>query len=105
MYLGVSWTLGYIWAGVWNDGVLQNVASVVVVALNLLAWAGFLLARRVRTVYWAGVAIALVAVAMLTWDQLVTRILTLRADAFHLAFAVAALILIFWRGLSAESRG
>jgi hypothetical protein len=103
-YLGVSWALGYIWAGIWNEGVLQNVASVTIGILCLLAWVGFLLARNVRAVYWMGTFIALVAVAVLAWDQLVGRILTLRADVLHLAFALAALILILLRGWAVESR-
>lgn len=103
-YLGISWALGYIWAGIWNEGVLQNVASVTIGILYLLAWVGFLLARRVRAVYWIGTFIALVAVAVLAWDQLVVRILTLRADVLHLAFALSALILILLRGWVVESR-
>jgi hypothetical protein len=103
-YLGVSWALGYIWAGIWNEGVLQNIASVTIGILYLLAWVGFLLARHVRAVYWMGTFIALVAVAVLAWDQLVVRILTLRADVLHLAFALAALILILLRGWVVESR-
>jgi len=91
LYLSVSWLLGYVWAGAWNFGLLQNAASIFLGLYFASLWLGLLLSERSRVFYLLAVILSCVALAILVWDSADQELLELHVFPMHIAFAVAAL--------------
>lgn len=97
LYLGISWFLGYVWAGIWNEGLLQNAFSIVVCLFYVLAWLGYLMGKNSIVAYRMTVLMCLILGTLLAWNQFGQRILVLRADTLDLIFVAVVLTLMVSR--------
>lgn len=97
LYLAISWFLGYVWAGIWNEGLLQNAYSIVVCMFYALAWLGYLMGKKNAFAYRITVLMCLMVGALLAWNQFGQRVLILTADTLDLIFVVIVLTLMVSR--------
>jgi hypothetical protein len=97
LYLSFHWFFAYVWAGVWNEGVLQNAVCIVIGLFFALIWLVFVFANKNITVYWAGVATSGGIAVTLVWARFISDILVLSPQPSDVAFSLIALSLVSLR--------
>lgn len=97
LYLFVSWLFGYVWAGVWNFGFVQNILTIAIGLFFGFIWLGFWLSAKSAAIYWISTLWAITATLILVAHALGQQILPLGTGALDISFGVVAVCLVFLR--------
>lgn len=95
VYLGISWFLGYIWAGVWNSAIL--IQLLVLVIIGGFFWVGWLVAILTatnRALLIVTTIVGTVVSLLLLLSLTDTQPLPVKADWFDLIYVLVVTVYV-----------